>query len=86
MNAEEKRIRESHLKFAKERDHDKTYCPSEVARELYDDWRPKMDLVRKVADQMVQQNELYLLQKDIIQSGLPSNLKDPIRLRIKEDN
>jgi len=80
-------IQISHLKFAEERGLEKTYCPSEVARELFKkDWRDNMDLVRKVADKLVKSGDLLVLQKGEIKSGLPSKLKGPIRLRKKRDN
>lgn len=77
-------IVETHLKFAESRGNDKTYCPSEVARELFpDDWRLKMDEVRKVADDLIKNNKLIVLQKGIIKNELPTNLIGPIRLRKK---
>ena len=75
-------IMASHLNFAENRDHGKTYCPSEVARELFpNDWRDKMDLVRSVADILVESGELLVLQKGEIKKGLPSKLMGPIRLQ-----
>lgn len=83
MQAQEEKILQSHLRFAEERGSDKTYCPSEVARELYDDnWRDKMIEVRAVADVLVKDKKLNVLQKGIIQTQLPSELKGPIRLQI----
>lgn len=77
-------IRNAHLKFAEDRGNDKTYCPSEVARELYpSDWRDKMDKVRMVADLLVMENRLEVLQKSIVKDELPSELRGPIRLRKK---
>jgi len=77
-------IQISHLKFAEERGFEKTYCPSEVARELFpEDWRDKMGLVRKVADQLVKSGDLLVLQKGEIKLELPSQLVGPIRLRKK---
>ena len=35
--------------LADERAPDRTFCPSEAARRLSDDWRPLMDRVRRVA-------------------------------------
>ena len=75
-------IKASHRKFAEMRDHGKTYCPSEVARELFpNDWRDKMDLVRSVADILVESGELLVLQKGEIKKDLPSKLMGPIRLQ-----
>ncbi|MGB3590269.1 MAG: DUF3253 domain-containing protein [Nonlabens sp.] len=73
------------LSFALERGSHKTFCPSEVARRLFkDDWRDQMNCVRLIADSLVQQNHLQVLQKGVIQNTLPSKLKGPIRLQIKE--
>lgn len=77
-------IKKTHLEFSEKRDVDKTYCPSEVARKLYpNNWRDKMDLVRKVANTLVESGTLITLQKGEIQSELPSKIKGPIRLRKK---
>lgn len=77
-------IKKTHLEFSENRDVDKTYCPSEVARKLYpNNWRDKMDLVRKVANTLVESGTLITLQKGENQSELPSKIKGPIRLRKK---
>lgn len=83
MTAEEK-IREAHLQFAESRGLEKTFCPSEVARALFPEgWRDKMELVRKIADHLVVENKLIVLQNGIVKSKLPSKLIGPIRLRKK---
>lgn len=75
-------IQNTHLQFAEARGFDKTYCPSEVARKLFsDNWRDKMDLVREVANELVKNEKLVVLQKGEIRTDLPSELKGPIRLR-----
>lgn len=80
-------IHNSHLKFAEERGLEKTFCPSEVARELYpENWREKMDLVREVADELVRIGKLSVLRKGQIKPELPSELVGPIRLRKKEQS
>lgn len=77
-------IHNSHLKFADKRGLEKTYCPSDVARELFpENWRNKMDLVREVADELVKSGHLLVLQKGVIKMELPSKLTGPIRLRKK---
>lgn len=85
MNQEEIiKIKILHLKFAKDRGHESTYCPSEVAREFApNNWRDYMDEVRKVADTMVKDGILVTLQKGMIISEMPSEVKGPIRLRKK---
>ncbi|WP_283095211.1 DUF3253 domain-containing protein [Gymnodinialimonas ceratoperidinii] len=37
------------MRMAADRGADKTFCPSEVARALAEDWRPLMPEVRRVA-------------------------------------
>lgn len=77
-------MKKTHLEFSEKRSLDKTYCPSEVARKLYpDNWRDKMDSIRKVADTLVESGTLITLQKGDIQTELPSKIKGPIRLRKK---
>ena len=65
------------LELAAERAPDKTFCPSEAARRLSDDWRPLMPEVRRVADGLPLQ---------ATQKGAPVDLrtaKGPIRLARK---
>ena len=84
MVTDSDRIKKLHLKFAEDRGLDKTYCPSEVARELFpDNWREKMDLVRDIADELVIEGKLIVLQKGFEKNELPSKLTGPIRLRKK---
>lgn len=62
------------LDLAHQRGVGKTFCPSEAARRLSDDWRPLMPEVRRVAAQL----DLLATQK-----GLPVDpvtAKGPIRL------
>lgn len=78
-------IKNSLLKFAAERGVDKTFCPSEVARLLFpNDWQTEMDKVRNEADDLVLENNIVVLQKGKIMDKLPSKLKGPIRLRLKD--
>jgi len=42
-------VRDKLTALAIARGPSKTFCPSEVARDLSDDWRPLMDQVRQVA-------------------------------------
>ena len=41
----------------------RTICPSEVARALAEDWRPLMDAVRAVADEMVGRGAVVVTQR-----------------------
>jgi predicted amidohydrolase len=49
MTAEDARIAEVLMDLAHRRGADSTFCPSEAARALCDDWRPLMPAVRRVA-------------------------------------
>lgn len=71
------------LRRTKERGHDKTVCPSEVARGLApDNWRPLMEAIRQRARTLAVAGKI-----DITQSGEaidPStDWKGPIRLRYR---
>lgn len=67
--------------MATERGADKTICPSEVARALFDtDWRKHMDEVRQAAIVLQQDGKVLITQK-----GIPvevNHLKGPIRIKI----
>lgn len=78
------KIRTEHLKFAEIRGFDKTYCPSEVARELFpQNWREMMDQIREIGFEMAHEGKLTVLQKGIEQDILTTELKGPIRFRKK---
>ena len=62
------------LDLAHQRGVGKTFCPSEAARRLSDDWRPLMPEVRRVAAQF----ELLATQKGVPVD--PATAKGPIRL------
>ena len=72
-------IREEIARFAELRTSKKSFCPSEVARALAENWRPLMPLVREVAAEEVRAGRIVVLQK-----GEPVNIEQargPIRLR-----
>ncbi|MGR3503250.1 DUF3253 domain-containing protein [Pseudaestuariivita sp.] len=72
-------IRAALLELAFQRCTDKTFCPSEVARALAEDWRPLMPEVRRVAAEMT---DLRATQK-----GEPVDVetaKGPIRLGLRK--
>ncbi|MCW1886919.1 DUF3253 domain-containing protein [Luteolibacter flavescens] len=57
-----------------------TICPSEVSRELFpDDWRERMDDVRRVARHLESRGEIEVVQKGRVVD--PATAKGPIRLR-----
>ena len=49
MTPSDKEIADTLLDLAHQRGVGKTFCPSEAARRLSDDWRPLMPEVRRVA-------------------------------------
>ncbi|QFU09715.1 hypothetical protein PARPLA_00722 [Rhodobacteraceae bacterium THAF1] len=70
-------IRAVLMDLAEERGAGSTFCPSEAARRLSDDWRPLMDDVRRVA-----------AGADLVatQGGTPvdaATAKGPIRLGLR---
>lgn len=73
-------IKKTIMEILEKRGKDKSICPSEIARLLFNaNWRDYMEPVRDVA------NELYLLKKiDITQKNqsVGINYKGPIRLKL----
>ena len=69
--------------MATQRGMDKTICPSEVARALFDtQWRKYMHEVRQAAVVLQQQGKVSITQK-----GSPvdiDHIKGPIRIKINE--
>jgi len=67
--------------MATERGADKTICPSEVARAMFDNgWRSHMDEVRQAAIALQQEGKVSITQK-----GEPvdvNHIKGPIRIKI----
>ena len=56
-----------------------SFCPSEVARSLADDWRPLMAPVRAVAADLVREGRLAATQRGLPVD--PATARGPIRLR-----
>ena len=73
-------IRKTLLQMAAERGSDATFCPSEVARSLSNDWRPLMDLVRQEAARLVAEGQLVCTQRG--HAAHPLTAKGPIRLAL----
>ena len=72
-------IRTALLRLAAERAAGKTFCPSEVARELAETgWRDLMPEVRAVAEGLVQAGQLRCWQGG--QPAWPLSARGPIRL------
>lgn len=80
MAVSDKAIREEILRMAETRTRDKTFCPSEVARALSDEWRPLMERVRSVAQQEVKAGTIVALQKGKVVDI--ATVEGPIRLRL----
>ena len=74
MTPSDKAIADGLLDLAHQRGVGKTFCPSEAARRLSDDWRPLMPEVRRVAATL----DLVATQKG--QTVDPVTAKGPIRL------
>jgi hypothetical protein len=69
-------IRALLLRWAEERG-EKTFCPSEIARAVAEDWRPLMPLVREVGARLVTEGRLRCTQRG--QSCDPATARGPIR-------
>ncbi|SEK30101.1 Protein of unknown function [Roseivivax marinus] len=79
MTPEDDRIAETLMALARARGTDKTFCPSEAARRLSDDWRPLMEDVRLVA---------ATLPLRATRGGTQVDLRDPggpVRLSLDPD-
>ena len=74
MTPSDNEIADILLDLAHQRGVGKTFCPSEAARRMSDDWRPLMPEVRRVA---------AMLDLQATQKGMPVDpvtAKGPIRL------
>jgi len=78
MTPSDKDIADVLLDLAHQRGVGKTFCPSEAARRLAEDWRPLMPEVRRVAKEV----SLRATQKG--QAVDPVDAKGPIRLGLIE--
>jgi hypothetical protein len=70
------------LELAAERGEGKSFCPSEVARALSEDWRPLLIHVRAAARRLAEAGRI-----DILRHGKPiepAAMKGVIRLRLKQ--
>ncbi|MDH4573923.1 DUF3253 domain-containing protein [Salinicola acroporae] len=56
-------LRRAILAMAESRGPAKTFCPSEVARQLDDDWRPLMAPVRASSRELAREGRLDVLQR-----------------------
>lgn len=60
---DEATLRRAILAMARSRGSDKTFCPSEVARQLADDWRPLMAPLRDAARELARDHQLRVMQR-----------------------
>lgn len=77
MTVDDLVIRQALLELALTRGAAKSFCPSEAARRLAEDWRPLMPEVRRVAAGMA---EIVAEQRG--QPVHPVTARGPIRLRL----
>lgn len=71
-------IAQAILTLAQQRGHEASFCPSEVARRMTQDWRPLMPRIRAIA---------ATLPIDTLQRGQPvdaTTARGPIRLRQRQ--
>src|SRR6056297_3351176 len=66
------------LDLARRRGPDRTFCPSEAARRLSDEWRPLMGAVRRVAARLRDEGRLTATQRGGAVD--PLSATGPIRL------
>ena len=68
------------LQLLDRRSGNSTICPSEVARSRFpEDWRSRMEQVRRAARRLVVAGEVEIVQKGRVVD--PSMAKGPIRIR-----
>ncbi|MFK7889439.1 MAG: DUF3253 domain-containing protein [Granulosicoccus sp.] len=72
-------IRASLLNLANARGTEKSFCPSEVARELALDWRPLMQAVRTEASKLCRNGQLIATQHgEVVDADMA---RGPVRFR-----
>jgi hypothetical protein len=76
MSAEAEAI----LALLARRPEGRTICPSDAARALGDDWRPRMDSVRAAAFALADRGALEVTQRGAVVDGRTA--RGPIRLRL----
>ncbi|MEO0336603.1 MAG: DUF3253 domain-containing protein [Pseudomonadota bacterium] len=67
------------LRLATER-RSSSFCPSEVARNLFQAWRPQMEPVREVARKLAIEGKILITQKGVAVKTL--RFRGPIRLKL----
>jgi hypothetical protein len=69
------------LRLTTARGHDKSICPSEVARALAAEWRPLLGSVRRAAMLLAESGQIDILRKG--QAIPPADMRGVIRLRAR---
>ena len=81
VSTEGNELEKAILDLLSKRSRNSTICPSEVARGFFpeEEWRGKMEEVRRAARRLVAGGQIEFLQKGLVVD--PSTAKGPIRLR-----
>ena len=79
MTPDDATLRSEMMRLARARGPDKSFCPSEVARSLAENWRPLMPRIRALATGL----PLAATQKG--RPVDPAEAKGPIRLSLGKD-
>ncbi len=72
-------IEDQILKLTLER-KPKSLCPSEIARNLFENWQPKMETVRQVCRKLHLEQKILITQQDMPIKEI--NFKGPIRIKL----
>ena len=75
-------LRAAILTLAHERGAGRSFCPSDVARRVAEDWRPLMPEVRRVAHVLQSEGWVQATQKGAAVD--PLTARGPIRLRLAQ--
>lgn len=74
-------IRTQMLALLNDKGHEKSICPSEVARLCFpNNWREKMKEVREVAKEMNKHGEVLITQRGLVVTL--DEVKGPIRIKL----
>lgn len=79
-------LHETIMSMARKRGINKTFCPSEIARQLAakeEDWRPLMEPIRTAAAELIDNGQLVCKQHGQIVDI--RTVKGPIRLQISSN-
>ncbi|NBB96800.1 MAG: DUF3253 domain-containing protein [Alphaproteobacteria bacterium] len=80
MTPSDNAIRAALLALAQARGVGKSFCPSEAARDLSDDWRALMPAIRAVASDLQSEGLLVATQRG--RTVHPEHARGPIRLAL----